>query len=97
MAESAEPKHGARRMGADRHQGSETEIKGEEPLIEDVKVDYDLDSKEYEDRSRKFKRLRFAGYAPPRVGTSLLAPARRSQSKAVIPRAPLKLRPSRAP
>ena len=68
-----------------------TEIKGEKPLIEDVKVDYDLDSKEYEDRSRKFKRLRFAGYAPPRIGTSLLAPARRSQSKAVVPRAPLKM------
>lgn len=75
-----------------------TEIKDNGPLIEDEKVDYDMESKGYETRARKFKRLHLAGYNPPRVGTSLLAPARRSHSssKVVKPRTPLKLKRSKS-
>jgi superfamily II DNA or RNA helicase len=75
-----------------------SKVKAEAPLIEEVNIDYDVDSKGYEDRTKKFKRLRIAGYNPPRVGTSLLAPARRSGSgnRSVKPRAPLKLRRSKS-
>jgi Hom_end-associated Hint/Helicase conserved C-terminal domain/Homing endonuclease/Type III restriction enzyme, res subunit len=75
-----------------------SEVKAEAPLIEEVNIDYDMDSKGYEERAKKFKRLKIGGYNPPRVGTSLLAPARRSglRPRSVKPRAPLKLRRSKS-
>jgi SNF2 family DNA or RNA helicase len=75
-----------------------SEVKAEAPLIEEVNIDYDMDSKGYEERAKKFKRLKIGGYNPPRVGTSLLAPVRRSglRPRSVKPRAPLKLRRSKS-